>query len=822
MAKSHKLVKTSAAVLVASTVVPAAVSAATLNDINSVPAYAKDAVQKLADENYLVGDENGNFKPGNIVDRAQAAEVLRKALNLPVEGTEDFSDVSSNNWFYNAVVATSPELFEGTGNGKFNPTGALTREQAAKVIVNGFGLTGETSLDFSDAKDASSWAKAELEVAVANGIIEGKQSNGKTLLAPQAQITRAEFAVMVDRAIEAAAATEFVVESVEATNGRELVIEFSQAVDETDAKDLSNYTIEGVDFTGATAEVSEDEKTVTITLAAGNEIDVKNAAVVIDEIVSKEDADVKTAKFISLMTYTDAAAPTVANVKAEGTEAVISFDEIIASEGTVSLNGAQISTVVGSTPYYEVSGKTLTIKNLTEEESYKIDIVGAEDSSGNLSNPITLNFTVAKADVDEAKPTVATSVSQNKLTLSFSEAVDPGTVTIAGTPVAAGKVVASDDKKTYTVDVQDANLFNGTTFFSGEVVVNGFKDAAQNAMDEVKFDATFTADTTAPKFLSATVKAGASDDVLLLTFDDAVTSGDLTAVANELVIKTKDGIRQTTGNIIDLTASNVAFGYDLDGKDSIKGNEKNVVAITLTGLVDESSYEFELDGSSVEDVYGNAVADTIDFSVVVPEFVAAEADPTAVVTISSQSLAADNRTINVQFNKQMSDSAKTLSNYKLGGKALPAGTEINFVNDRANVEIILPAGSITANGAQQLEVTGLVDVDGNTLVDGKVVKTISLTENVAPTAGTISVVSSKSFTVNFSEAVANNASVTGVTVKIAGDDVTSASTIEVVNGKLVVTTTENFAPTDSISVEFKDTNIVDANGNKVVNKTVSK
>lgn len=202
MAKTRKVFASTASVaLLASAVVPAAVAAADLKDFNTVPSWATDAVQYGVAEGYFQGDQNGNFNPSQTVTRAVGAEVLAKALDLPTAGTENFSDVASGDWFYKSVVATSPEIFEGS-NGKFMPAKQLTRQEAAKAIVSAFGLTGSAELNFDDAADIDTWAVDYAEAAVANGIIKGRGADA-SLFAPKADISKAEFAVMVKRAIDA-------------------------------------------------------------------------------------------------------------------------------------------------------------------------------------------------------------------------------------------------------------------------------------------------------------------------------------------------------------------------------------------------------------------------------------------------------------------------------------------------------------------------------------------------------------------------------------------------------------------------------------------
>jgi len=605
------------------------------------------------------------------------------------------------------------------------------------------------------------------------------------------------------------------VASVMAASGKELVINFNQAVDKTDAEDLTNYSLTGETFTG-TPVVSKDGKTVTLT--ATDVIDVTNATLQIDPIKTKADAKVSTEKYVTLFTFKDTAAPTVATVEAKGTEAVITFTEELATEGTVSLNGSKITD-------YVVSGKTLTIKNLVAEKSYKLDVVGATDAAGNMAGQTTVNFTVEKPVVDSSKPTVASSVSGNMLTLTFSEEVTPGTVTIGGETVESDKLVASEDKMTYTVDVQDAKFFSGVTFFTKEVVVSGFTDGS-NTMEAAKFNATFTADTTAPEFISSSIKTLGKDttseqveDVLLLTFDDAVKQGDLSASA-ELVVKSIDGIYQSDTSL-NLSTANVSYGYDLDGKDGIKGNELNVVAIKMN-TTEKSSYSFELAGKVVADVYGNQVADTVTFSAVAPEYSTTPSTDAKDVKLNSAPVVTNNKNIELNFNKSMSDSAVNSSNYMLGGKALPAGTTVKFVDNRSKVVITLPQGSVTANGTYALVGTNLTDQNGNTLEGGKVNANLTLKENIVPTASKITLADSKTFMVDFSESV-SSASVTGVTVKVNNVALASGKyTLTVENGDLKVVTTDNLKTTDSLTVEFKNTNLVDANGNAVANSSISK
>jgi hypothetical protein len=816
----RKFVATAAtATLVASAIAPVAGAASNFTDV--APKY-KDAVDYLVTNNITKGATATTFGTHDNIKRGDLAIWLAAALKLDTTGAaaSGFADTKGTRYDAAVSVLKAKGYINGKTATEFAPSAPVTRGEMAIMLSNAYDLKSDVATKFTDAVGNY---KNAIQGLFSYGVTTGKT---ETTFGTSQNITRGDLAIFLKRAAEVVKTPEVV--SATAVNGKELVVKFNQAVDKTDAQDTKKYSLTGEVFTGAT--VSEDGKTVTLTVS--DTIDVTNATLEIQPIKTKADAKVLTSKYVTLFSYKDTSAPVVASVEAKGTEAVVTFNEALAipgGEGTVSLDGAVLSsTVSASAPYYVVSGKTLTIKNLVAEKSYKLDVVGAKDAAQNMSGQITVNFTVAKPVVDNSKPTVSSTVSGNKLTLSFSEEVNKGTVSIGNVTVDPKFVVASEDKKTYTVDVQEAGLFGTTTFFTRTVEVKEFADTSTNKMADVTFNATFTADTTAPKFVSASIKTLVKDDanattdldVILVTFDDAVNAGK---VAGNLVIKSIDGIYQSNKSVSLTEGSNVAYGYDLDKNGKVEGSENNVVAISYDATA-KSSYTFELDGKVVADTYGNEVADTVNFSAVAPEFTTGPSNDLKDVALTGTPTVTNNVDIALTFNKLMSDSAVNASNYKLGGKALPSGTTLKFVNDRKNVVITLPQGSITANGEYALEATNLTDTNGNTLLNGKVSTGLSLKENVVPTATKVTLADSKTILVDFSEVVSTTpagAVVSGVTVKVNNVAITPAS-VTVEGGDLKVVTTNNLNATDSLTVEFKNTNLVDANGNQVANSTVSK
>ncbi|MGR6904122.1 S-layer homology domain-containing protein [Lysinibacillus sp. BSL11] len=269
MAKQNKgrkfFAASATAALVASAIVPVA-SAAQVNDYNKISGYAKEAVQSLVDAGVIQGDTNGNFNPLNTVTRAQAAEIFTKALELEADGEVNFKDVKAGAWYYNSIAAVVANgIFEGVSATEFAPNKSLTRSEAAKVLVDAFGLEGSESLgQFADASQVKPWAKTALETAVANGIFTGSEENGKLNLKPNAAITRQDFAVVFARTLDLVDTETPVDAAIKAINNTTVEVTFDEEVENVQAL---NFKIDGLEIKNASVKQS-NKKVVVLTTAA--------------------------------------------------------------------------------------------------------------------------------------------------------------------------------------------------------------------------------------------------------------------------------------------------------------------------------------------------------------------------------------------------------------------------------------------------------------------------------------------------------------------------------------------------------------------------
>ncbi|QUG40560.1 S-layer homology domain-containing protein [Psychrobacillus sp. INOP01] len=848
---SKFLAGAASAALVATAIVPTALAAevetAAKEFSDVAPTHTHyGAIMQAVERGLFNGYTDGTFKPENTIDRKGVVKSLANyvvsqseyktfeayvAANKLAETVAPFNDVPATHGdkelFNASLIVKDSGIFTGSNN-NLMPANVITRQQMAKVLVNGFDLKDLADVEskVTDNDKAQAEYVDYINILSENGVTEVTAFN------PTGAVKRGQMASFLNRSYDVAHPEEVnttpEVVSVSAVNAKELVVTFNQAVDATDAAIKTKYAVEGETISNAV--VSEDGKTVTLTTA--DELKVSNAKVTVSPIKTKADATVLTSEFNKLLTFADTTPVDIKSVEAKGTTAVITFDEPVQSEGTVSLDGVQLA----SPAQYTLSGKTLTITGLTADKSYKVDVVGATDFANNISNPIAVNFTVAKPVVDNSNPTVSTTVNGTEITFDFSEELSKqnldGTsgrneyakVTVGTTDfyLTDANIKDATDKTKFTVDA--VSVLGGAKFINTKVKVEGQKDLAGNAGDAFEFDATLAIDSTPATLSSTSSKMLVEDNTTVTTDEDALylTFNEPVKVNGDLTLNTKNGIVYTTGNV---TAVNevAGTGFDVDGNGKVEGSEKNTVKVSID-LDSNSTYSFELAAGAVADLTGNKNAETITFNVATGTFQATPGTVTDSLVYGTTPVVVDatnNRVFTVEYAADVTSSATTVANYTLGGKVLPTGTQLQFVNGTKKVRFTLPEGSITANGSYVLEAKNVVDTKGNTLKDGKATTPVVLKESVAPVASKVTVVDSKTFTVDFSEAIADQATVTGLTVKIADASVVPASVVAA-NGKLTVKTTNDFALTDSIAVEFKSANLFDANKNKVKDGSVSK
>lgn len=167
----------------------------TFDDIQK--SWAKREIEALAIREIITGTSEKTFSPQVNITRADFTKLLVGVLDQTGEPQEGFSDVTPNDYYYEAVnTAKALGLANGTGDNKLNPKSQITRQDMMVLIDRAFSISGKKLIDkanlaeFTDADHIADYGKDSAAKLVASGIIQG--SSGK--LRPQDNLTRAEAA----------------------------------------------------------------------------------------------------------------------------------------------------------------------------------------------------------------------------------------------------------------------------------------------------------------------------------------------------------------------------------------------------------------------------------------------------------------------------------------------------------------------------------------------------------------------------------------------------------------------------------------------------
>jgi len=157
-----------------------------------------DNVMNAVANGYMSGLGDGTFGPMKTATRAQFASALACAMGY--EAPEDpttidtpFVDVDADDWYAGAVAFCKENgIISGYEDTTFRPDQTITRQEAAAMLNNAFGLEASTDVSkFTDAGKIASWATAHVG-AVANAELMNGDAAGT--FRPTGTLTRAELA----------------------------------------------------------------------------------------------------------------------------------------------------------------------------------------------------------------------------------------------------------------------------------------------------------------------------------------------------------------------------------------------------------------------------------------------------------------------------------------------------------------------------------------------------------------------------------------------------------------------------------------------------
>lgn len=136
------------------------------------------------------------FCPSAPVTRGQMAAFLVRALGLPAEDVDYFTDDQASIFAADINALAQWEITKGCAAGVFCPDGNVTRGEMAAFLVRALDLPASTSDSFSD--DQASIFAADINALAAAGITQGCAPG---LFCPNSLVTRAQMASFIVRAM---------------------------------------------------------------------------------------------------------------------------------------------------------------------------------------------------------------------------------------------------------------------------------------------------------------------------------------------------------------------------------------------------------------------------------------------------------------------------------------------------------------------------------------------------------------------------------------------------------------------------------------------
>ncbi|KMP34587.1 S-layer protein [Bacillus cereus] len=748
---------TMTAAMVAGVVAPVA-TAAEESAFKDVPKghWSADAINAMAAKGIISGMGDGLFGFGEDVTRAQVATFMVKAKGIETGSTKTpFTDVDENEWYAQFVAAAEAnKIMGGLGDNKFGPKDKLTRAQMAQLLVNAYGFKADENnkKTFNDI-DGLSWAtaKSSIETLASLGLIAGE---GEGKFNPNAVVTREQAAQFIYNAMNynPEVKTDAKVESVSAINAQEIKVTFTNPVNEKSAINEGNYIFKqnGADLASADFEgeagkkgvLSKDGKSVTFKLVAGKAF-ANSDKYAVHSTTGVLGADLKPVeKYLDTeKTFSDSKAPELLGARVVGNAVELTFNKPVKETADVKIDGVKIegAKVASKTPgVYTLTTSAIADKGIFAKGDHEVVVYDAEDTlrvNANKASILTTKYTVASdTTAPEVKSVKAINNRSFKVTFSEPLSQHPEVTVKKGNytfPTAAYDTVGGNGVVQFTIDPQDATSYivsikedtkdaRNPLYASGEknvdlsVNLKNFKDTVNLLGKPVDMSVSLTEDTATPKVSTDSLNKIDGNN-LLVKFNGKIAVNN----KDQIVVRDKDGVVVTS----EITAVGDVLNIKLASEAKDEPYTVEVKAGAVKFAKDENLASYSVNTNS--NVAFNTTVSTT--GIVTP-----------VVEKTADIISIEGDVITVNYGQDMSGNAKDVENYKIDGKALPAGTTAEFVGSKQIVKISLPKNYFSkAQDAKFTISTNVLTASGSKVVanaqtKAPVEKLINFADNTAP------------------------------------------------------------------------------------------
>lgn len=171
-------------------------------DMPALGHWAHAGIEFVTNTKLMNGMGNNLFQPDGEMTRAQLVTILYRDAGSPrITGDTPFVDLQAD-WYRSAVLwAADAGITTGKSATRFDPDAPVTRQELSAFLQRYAAWSGRPTdaradlTAFPDAGQAAPWAKAPLQWAVAEGLINGVGEK----LAPTGTATRAQIATIMLR-----------------------------------------------------------------------------------------------------------------------------------------------------------------------------------------------------------------------------------------------------------------------------------------------------------------------------------------------------------------------------------------------------------------------------------------------------------------------------------------------------------------------------------------------------------------------------------------------------------------------------------------------
>ena len=141
--------------------------------------WAAKYVASLSAKDVVKGYDGDMFKPEQNVSRAEFAVMISKTIGLaPKANNGSFTDVAKDHWAAGYIQAVKDAgIVNGYAGGKFNPDQKITRAEMAVMMQKALKLADGKATQFADQSDIPTWAANAVSAVVAKEFMMGGTGN---------------------------------------------------------------------------------------------------------------------------------------------------------------------------------------------------------------------------------------------------------------------------------------------------------------------------------------------------------------------------------------------------------------------------------------------------------------------------------------------------------------------------------------------------------------------------------------------------------------------------------------------------------------------